>query len=409
MGNNQTRPDSPYTASIAPFSPSPGITNRDNYFQQNESLNLETLTPPFVSSAPISPPFYGKWSVIRPDKYPEPRYGQCYVHDPQTESIIVAYGIGSNGKYLNDLWILNLFSYTWELLLPALREPRIYSSACLIGRQMFIFGGYQNRHYFSDLHIIDLDTLTITPLNLSGPSPRQSSFLFSRIPEKSPPMNFLLPDNNFPCSSPNDTALFLWSGFDGQILSDFYELSFFEHKWIEHPPLAIPGRAAGSYCIGLSNNISYVVGSTKGHPLASFDSNTASLTMLKCTGPSPPPEVNHPMFCAADEYLFVFGGEKESEFSHIYALNVERKTWMPFHILPDGETLTLADGNVNKNGLFQVPRQHSGIMAYCEKTRTLISTFGSLLQEHSPIYQIAIGEALAILHQRNDMIQMLYL
>ena len=120
MGNNQTRADSPYTTSIAPFSPTSGTPNRNNYFQQTERT---CLALPTFSAVPISPPFHGVWSVIRPSEYPISRYGSCYVYDPQTESLIIGYGVNSNSNssknnkimYFNDLWRLDLISCTWEL------------------------------------------------------------------------------------------------------------------------------------------------------------------------------------------------------------------------------------------------------------------------------------------------------
>jgi hypothetical protein len=107
----------------------------------------------------------------------------------------------------------------------------------------------------------------------------------------------------------------------------------------------------------------------------------------------------------ADELLFLVGGEASFGYMHLFALDVKRQWWFAFHVRPDNVTVSCDDGTVNKIGLFMLPREHSASVVYSPRERELISVMGSRMNEPPPIFRISIGEALAVVHLRSDMLE----
>jgi hypothetical protein len=116
--------------------------------------------------------------------------------------------------------------------------------------------------------------------------------------------------------------------------------------------------------------------------------------------------LSRPALVAADEYVFLIGGEASSQFMHLFALDVKRLWWFAFHVRPDCDTLSTDDGSVSSVGLFMMPRDHGATVVYSKKTRELVSILGSRMHEPPPIFKIAIGEALGVVHLRSDMLEL---
>lgn len=331
--------------------------------------------------------YHGVWSFAYPDSVaPEPRVGHAYSYDASTESIVIAYGYGSSQRYLNDIWMLNIATNKWTQIKANLLSPRSYPSGALVGRQFYVFGGECNSKYYNDLHSINLDTGEVRIVEVPGiqPSPRSSAVFFA------------IPD-----------ALFLWGGStNGQIHSGVHILRANADGWHRHE-LMHTGRAAPAYCT--HRGCYYIFGSSKGHGIIKFDPHKKSFESLHCTGTEPSHEMSHAAICGVSDYLFVVGGEAESSFMHIYALDLNRNWWFAFHVRPDMESLGPEDGAINKVGLFMLPREHSATLVYHEKTRTLISTLGSKMHNPPPTFHLSIGQALAALHMRSDMYDVLHL
>ena len=163
------------------------------------------------------------------------------------------------------------------------------------------------------------------------------------------------------------------------------------------------GRPAAAFCEHKGRY--FVFGSTKGHALLEFHPSTGEFEPLDCKGTVPSAELTRASLVSADEYLFLIGGEAESQFMHIYALEVKRMWWFAFHVRPDLKSISLADGNVSKNGLFMLPREHSASVWYSPGRKELVSLLGSRLMNPAPAFRLSIGDALASLHMRSDMFE----
>lgn len=331
--------------------------------------------------------FNGIWSLFVPNGIsPISRCGQCHVYDPANDSLVLAYGVDNKGNYLNDMWELNLKTLTWNKISDRILEPRSNCSSVLMGREMVIFGGKNKDCFFSDLHTVNLDTGAITKYDTDGIKPREKALLFEDI------------ENN---------KLFIWSGFNNYVLNDFFEFDFNNGTWKKQKDMEISGRRAAVVAFSPRTNAHYIFGSTRDYSLAKFDCKTMSFDVLKCGGTSPPPELNNSMLVIVNDYLFVIGGEIDSEYTYLYAVNIKNLQWFPFYVLPDFETTSLMDGFVAKNGLFKLPRQHSGALAYSKEKRALVYVMGNLFTEPVTISLIFIGDALSELQHREDMIDIL--
>ena len=325
--------------------------------------------------------YHGVWSMMYPDGLgPLTRIGQCSVYDAEKRRLIIAYGVDANGECLNDVWALDLNTNSWACLNKSAATPRQFPSAVLIGRQMWVFGGVCDHKFFADLHSIDIDTGAVTMVSIggTGPGPRTSPVLFTT----------------------KDGSLFLWGGYDGSAKSGVHVLRSGSAEWHRFDR-AHTGRAAAAFCEHKGRY--FVFGSSKGHGLLEFHPEKGEFETIDCTGAEPQHQLNRASLISVDEYLFLIGGEADSQFMHIFALDVNRRWWFAFHVRPDMESISLADGNVNKNGLFMLPREYSASVAYVAENKEIVSVLGSRLMNPVPVFKISLGAALASLHMRSDM------
>ncbi|EAX97213.1 Kelch motif family protein [Trichomonas vaginalis G3] len=325
--------------------------------------------------------YHGVWSMQYSTTLgPVTRIGQCSVFDASTKRLIIAYGVDTNGQCLNDVWALDVNKLSWTCLNRNATSPRQFASAVLIGRNMMVFGGVCNHKFFAELHAINIDTGAVTMINLNnpGPGPRSS------------PVMFATPDG----------SLYLWGGYDGAAKSGVHVLKAGSNEWHRYEK-AHTGRAAAAFCEHKGRY--FVFGSSKGHGLLEFHPETGEFDTIDCTGTEPPHQLNRASLVSVDEYLFLIGGEADSQFMHIYALDVNRYWWFAFHVRPDMESISLADGNVNKNGLFLLPREYGASIIYNESKKEIVSIMGSKMLNLVPIFKLSIGVALSSLHIRSDM------
>jgi hypothetical protein len=128
---------------------------------------------------------------------------------------------------------------------------------------------------------------------------------------------------------------------------------------------------------------------------------------MKCAGLAPPPDLTDAMIATfGNDCLIIAGGNRDSNFTYIYGLDIVRAVWFTIGVMPDGVSVTLADGNV-KNGLFQLPRQHSAAFAYSPKRRAVVSVMGSRFLEPPPVNTIALADAIAVLNLKRDLLAMM--
>ena len=333
--------------------------------------------------------YHGRWSMVYPKGVcPVARVGHVFCYDRVKDRIIIAYGRDINGNALNDVWILDLNGYRWQNHLRTALSPRYGCAGCLVGREFFIVGGVNNFNFYIDLHCINIDTGELRTFEYPGevPDPRTNAIFFFK-----------------------NGSFVMWGGcktYNHTFSGDAFILNGQTQSW-KRVPAQVAGRSAPSHCEHKGKHFIYGSSQTD-DGLLEFDEATGKFIAITCTGTAPLQELTRATLVSADEFIFLIGGQNISSHMHLYALDVKRKWWFAFHIRPDGESLTTADGVVNKLGLFMLPREYDSSIIYRESTRELISTLGSLMTEPPPVFKISIGEALAQLHLRNDMYEMFH-
>lgn len=373
--------------------------NKQSYAKMFDSFSYTPITSqrteanyvggfrPDVLSRPkpmMNTAYYGKWSMhLLVGESPEPRIGQCHVYDKKTDSIVIAYGCDARGECLNDCWALSLKTMKWRLISHKLFEPRQYSSAILMGRKMIIFGGTANGRYFAQLHYVDLDDGSVHEIQTTGtePAPRTSPAFFS-----------------------HGDFLFIWSGFDGRVHNGLYRLNINDGVW-QRSNESYTGISAPACCFFKGKY--YIFGGGV-PPVTTFDPEKCLFEPFPCTGTEPSAELLHATLIAGDEYIFLVGGETSQKYMHIFALDVKRQWWFAFHVRPDNDTLSTADGIVNNSGLFMLPREHSTSAVYSPAQRALVSVMGSRFHNPAPIFKISVDTALSFCHIRSDMYEMFH-
>jgi len=334
------------------------------------------------SSPLLKTAYHGVWSMSFPDSIcPTTRMGQCHVYDPEMDKLVIAYGVDPNGVCLNDVWSYSFLSNTWQCINKCATSPRQLASSALMGRKMVVFGGCFDHNLYSDLHFIDIDTGEVTFVNTEGPvpSPRTSPVVFVS----------------------SDNSIYIWSGYDGSPRGGIHVLHPSSLGWHRFER-GHTGRVAAAFC--QHNGRYFVFGSCKGHGLLEFDPSSGEFTNIECTGTEPARELTRSSLVSIDEYLFLIGGEADSQYMHIFAFDIQRKWWFAFHVRPDMKSMSLSDGSVNKIGLFMLPREHSAAISYRPHQRELVSVLGSRLMNPPPVFRISMGPALSVLHMRSDML-----
>ena len=385
MGQKQSAPSSKnYNLMFDSFSYAPSTTHRTEatYHARFQGENLVDNKPaPLLNTA-----YYGLWTMyFTTGVGPSPRIGQCSVYDPETDSLIIAYGVDSSGNYLNDCWGLRLDPLEWRLISSKLLSPRAYSSSVLHHGKMFIFGGACENKFFDDLHFVDLKTGKITVINIEGslkPSPRTSPALFS-----------------------SDHHIYMWSGYDGRAHGGIYRIrpDGSPIEWHKSPKSST-GIPAPSYCEHKGEY--YVFGGVTGTPLAKLDPIKGEFKPIPCIGVEPTHDLSHAALVSADEFIFLIGGEHTTKFMHIFALDVKRNWWFCFNVRPDNNTLSYGDGIINKTGMFMLPREHSASVIYSPHEREIVSVMGSKMHNPIPVFKLKIGAALGVIHLRSDMLDL---
>jgi hypothetical protein len=197
----------------------------------------------------------------------------------------------------------------------------------------------------------------------------------------------------------------LWGGCQTQGLNDLWTFDFEKLIWTNLVS-DVQGRSYSAFTA--SGPSLYVVGSCKNDVILKYEPEKDEMTMLNPLGNPPPLDMKGAMITRVDRFLFFIGGILESaKYSMVRAYDTVLNWWFVFLIEPDGVTTTLADGNVDKLGIFSVPRLSESSMVYREKQRELGLFLGSPSLDPPPISTIAIGSALAVLHLQLDMREIL--
>jgi N-acetylneuraminic acid mutarotase len=110
---------------------------------------------------------------------PEKRYGHSGTITPQNQVYI--FGGKTGGSFsntvLNDVTVLDADRLTWTKIPPqgAVPSPRYHHSASLVDHEIFVYGGYDDKVHFNDLHSFNTETNEWRVIKTSGVCHRRSS------------------------------------------------------------------------------------------------------------------------------------------------------------------------------------------------------------------------------------------
>lgn len=112
---------------------------------------------------------------------PSGRYNHTAVWDEENNRLVVFGGRTAERKRLNDVFFLDLESWTWAKPAPegTAPTPREMASSCFWAGNMVLFGGHAIGGRTNDLFLLDLSSWQWAQPAMSGtaPSPRQAAAL----------------------------------------------------------------------------------------------------------------------------------------------------------------------------------------------------------------------------------------
>ncbi|OHS98207.1 Kelch motif family protein [Tritrichomonas foetus] len=386
MGPDQSRTAVPQASFVRPY------TN-DLYMPVDASrMNNERggmLPGPITNVKAVRSPnilktaFTGIWSVITSLSLgPCPRTGHFYHYDEANQTTYIGYGLNSQSVPLFDCWALDHRTDVWREIKLKGNDitPRTGARCSMIGTHLVIFGGYCDPNYFADLHTIDVVSGEVALVKTQGQTPS----------ERSTPIVAIYGQN-----------FYVWGGFNGEFPSELNVLSFQNMTWKQYPQSDVAGRTAVPHAI--IGNILYSYGGAKAGGMLMINLDTFQMCVKQTTGTEPPGNVMASGMVAIDRYLFFFGGKANSNWTLMYACDITRLWWFVFHVMPDGETVSIADGSVSEMGLFMLPRIHSFAVSYVRQARKIVAFLGHPEKDPPPLFTVSVGDALSIIHIREDM------
>lgn len=346
----------------------------------SNSLHVHEKRPTLLKSS-----FSGIWSIRYSDSVtPIPRKGHFYYYNEETHKCFIGYGINSDSNMLSDFWIFDTYTNMWsqKKLTGDIVNGRTGSRATLVNDKLYIFGGFANKTYYSDLHTIDINTGIVERISTTGdePSPRTSP-LFSLYNNK----------------------IYLWGGFNGEWPSSLHVLDLSTNNWKEYPQ-EISGRITSPGVV--INNYYLAFGGSKSGGMLFLHYDENKITIKETSGSEPPSCIGSGMVLI-DHYLFFFGGKADYDYTLVYACDTTKMWWFVFHIMPDGDTVSVADGVISNLGLFMFPRAHSFAVCYVKERREILAFLGCPEKDPIPTSVVSVGEALSVLHLRDDMLAIL--
>lgn len=356
---------------------------RLNQSESNDPLGFSTISTNDLHKKIIHTAFNGIWSVVTPEHIsPQSRSGHFTVVDEENQIAYIGYGTSSNGEPLCDFWAFDLSTYTWRniKLVGNGASPRNGARAVLFNNKIYIFGGFFSGAYTNELQSIDIQTGTVTVLETKGDVPERRSVAIMGL---------------------YNGKIFVWGGYNGQWLNSIHILDINTMVWSTIPTNE-KGRSGVPSVVVDYNLISYGGSHTDG--LFTINMADPKIKIVPTTGFAPQSEVMNAGMVRANNLVFFFGGkDKNSNYTILYALDYDKKWWFIFHVKPDGESVTMLDGNVSDNGIFMLPRIHSFGVAYSKVHRTIVAFLGLPYSDPPNLFLISIGEALGFINLRNDM------
>jgi hypothetical protein len=327
--------------------------------------------------------FTGVWSLLISETLgPRARTGHFTCYDEAAHLAYFGHGLSADSRPLFDLWCLETLTYRWRPipLTGSVLCGRSGTRGALVGRRIVLFGGYSEPNYFGDLHTIDVQTGEIQLIQTNGPEPSPRST---------------------PIVAAHGGRLYVWGGFNGEWPSELSVLDFSDMTWRQYPQV-VAGRTGVPWVI--RDNFLYSYSGSKSGGLLVMDLETFRISVKETIGAEPQSAVMGAGMVGIGKYLIFYGGRANNDWTLMYACDVTTLWWFVFHVVPDGETVSLADGSVSESGLFMLPRLHSFGFCYEPQARQVIAFLGHPEKDPPPLFIVSCGEAMSVINLRDDMI-----
>lgn len=364
-----------------------------SYIRMNSDRQADTATiSSTIGTSTITQPIHdagmaGKWSLLfAKGRHPTARLGHFTVYSKETNKMYVGYGSNGEGLYYNDCWVLDLNTNSWsELQLSGdIVSPRTGSRAVLVGTNIIVIGGFSEPTYFEDLHCINTLTGVVTSIETSGENPG---------PRSTPIIHFY------------NKKLMVWGGFNGKWCTSLHILDTASSVWSSSEP-GLSGRTAIPYAV--SGNKCYGYGCSRSGGFVVLDPDTETVSILRSDGTAPPSETMNAGMVTVGEYIFYFGGKTDQEYTNIYGYCPKRNWWFILPVVPDGETVSFADGSISESGIFMIPKIYNFSVVYDEYNRQIVVSLGFPHQEFPTLSILDMSEALGVMHLRDDLLETLH-
>lgn len=327
------------------------------------------------------------WSLLNTNgPGPCPRSSHFSAYDSENGLLYIGYGLDKENMPLNDIWVFNFTKNIWTQL-PCNGfdlAQRSGARAALFRDYLAIFGGYANKQYIADFHLINVKTFEIIRPECRGPVPAARSS---------------------PVIQAYGDKIFIWGGYNGNYLSDLSILDTETKIW-HFIDIDIKGRTGCPFV--LIDNLLYIHGGAKEEnaPMMTINLENNEIGQIMPKGVNINTKIMNSSMVKAGPVLIMLGGRANDDFTHVFAFHLKRESWFVFHIAPDGETVSTADGNVDDIGLFQLPRTATTSLVYRENERAIYGFLGAPLMEPPMIHRLAVGDSIAFINLQDDLLSM---
>lgn len=356
----------------------------------NDNLNNSTIKPMTNCTAVHNAKLLktqapAVWTIVLPiGQTPCSRTSHWSVFEPTKKRLYIGYGINSEGATLNDVWAFDFRLQRWaQIPIHGEKiEPRSGTKAALLAHYIVLFGGYTGKQYVADFHIINLDTFEVSIPSTKGvmPSPRTA-----------------------PLIATYGQRVLVWGGFNGDYPSELCVLDTSNLQWSTYNKDVL-GRTAFAWIQEGSDIFIFGGSQNKNAGYLQIDCTNGDIKTLPSYGLEANTRLMNSSIVDCGPFYVLIGGKSENQFSFILGFQKARKSWFLFNVVPDNETVTVADGEVTETGLFKLPRNVSISLVYYESERTIYGFLGLPHASPPPVIKLAVDNTISFINLQNDML-----
>ena len=318
---------------------------------------------------------------------PIQRIGHATAYSEEKDHAYIAYGVSETQKFLTDVWDLDLKKCVWRKI-PIDEtnvSPRAGARGVVVGSELWMFGGFYQNHYLTDLHVINLETGEITRPQTQGEEP-------------------------LPCSGHSmtydDGKIWIFGGYGKGPSFQCKALDIATLTWTSLQ--TNENKFSHSFCV--NNGSTYLYGGSKVSGFVKIDHKANKLVSFPTKGEAPSLTLTKACLVSVGNFLISIGGSTKLENTYlpIRAYDITRKTWSVLPVLPDGYTTTMTDGDIGEDGIFQLPACTDFSAVYRPAEREIATFQGKPFRDPPVIMVLSMGECLAFMNHQTDMLMMLH-